>query len=152
MCIIKEKHDATFSCLDTAECKDKRQKWIEKAEKFVQYGEQELEIFVGKLAKGQAMVLLEDKHFKKRYIERAVSNKEVLDTIMSGWCIERSKTKGSAVLCILGYTEKNRPLHVIVTQITETKWCVVTAYDPRSHSWKWSENFDQKICFCSHEE
>lgn len=141
-----------YSCETPKECKEKHEKWIEKADKYVPIGEKEHNQFLTLLGNGNATILL-DRHFKKRGLERSVSNKDVMEVINYGWCIERNKTMGSIALVLLGYVGVNkRPLHVVINMIAKDKWLVITAYNPQSHAWKWSEFYNERVCFCNHEE
>lgn len=136
-------------CKNPQECKRKAEKWKANQSKFLPTGEQEHENFLKKL-KGNTATIETDAHFTKRSQERAVSTSEVLSVIENGWAVERNQSVGKASIVLLGYVGKNyRPLHVVVNQLSDSKWLVLTCYDPRSHAWKWTETFDERKCFCN---
>jgi|SRR5690606_10782090 len=138
-------------CENPKECKRKREKWEECQEKFLPIGQQELEVFVEKLQKGEAYVRY-DEHFVKRSRERCFSDSDVSEVLSYGWAIERNKNIKGISLVVLGYIGKNyRPVHVVFDVLDENMWVAVTAYDPRTHSWKWNDNFDGRVCFCNFE-
>lgn len=136
-------------CKNPQECKRKLDKWKSNQLKFLPTGVTEHENFLKKL-KGNIATVEMDAHFMKRSKERAVSLSEVLSVIDNGWVIERNQTVGKASIVLLGYVGKNyRPLHIVVNQLSDNKWLIITSYDPRTHAWKWTDSFDERKCFCS---
>lgn len=145
---MSEKHQ----CKNEKECKRKRDKYEELQSKFAPLGQQELDAFLKVMQEGEGVVRF-DKHFTKRSLERSVSDNDVREVLKYGWVIERNKTIKSTSIVLLGYVgEKYRPLHVVFDIISENLWIAVTAYDPKTHYWKWNSRFDGRVCFCNFEE
>ncbi|MBM7715368.1 hypothetical protein JOC94_002355 [Bacillus thermophilus] len=142
----------TIECNNQHECKRKRERWEELQQRFCPLGQKELDRFLEKIKKGKAKVVF-DKHFQKRSLERSVSEIDVKEIISYGWVIERNKTTKSKSIVLLGYVGRNfRPLHVVFDMVSDDLWVVVTAYNPKSHAWKWNDRFNKRICFCNPED
>lgn len=140
-----------MGCRDKESCCQRYEKWRTLQERYVPIGEKELEDFLEKIKKKQAFLHLDEEHFEKRSLERAVSEKDVFTVVENGWVIERRKRRGYTSLLIMGYLKHGdsyRPLHVVCDLVTETQWWVVTVYDPRSKPWKWDQNYELRVCFC----
>ncbi|GGA56104.1 hypothetical protein GCM10007416_31600 [Kroppenstedtia guangzhouensis] len=141
-----------MGCRDRESCRQRHENWLKLQEKYTPIGAEELEVFLEKMQKKQAFLHLDEDHFGKRSLERAVSVKDVLTVVENGWVIERRKRRGYTSLLIMGYLKHSssyRPLHVVCDIVTDTQWWVITVYDPRSKPWKWDENYEQRVCFCS---
>jgi len=140
-----------MECKNSKECRVKSKNWIMKQEKYRPIGEQEFERFYEKYKKGEATLEF-DQHYSKRCFERAVTDHHLKEALEFGWVIERGKTAGQISIVLLCYVGENfRPLHFVFNVISENKWIAITTYTPRSHSWKWSDDFMTRICFCNHE-
>lgn len=110
--------------------------------------------FQEKLSEGDAEVLF-TKHAGDRELFRAFSRSGILEAIQNGWEIEMFSNGYSLTLTILYHfridTKTYRPIHV-VCELQDNTLTVITAYDPRTHSWKWNEHYDKRVCFCKKEE
>lgn len=137
------------TCKKPTECERKRERWKELQDKYCELGQQELDNFLGKLRKGSSSIKM-DKHFIKRSNERSISSKDVKEVLDNGWVIERNQTaeKGAAIVVMCYVGKFYRPIHVVLCIVSPNVWVAVTAYDPRSHAWKWSKTFDERVCFC----
>lgn len=137
-----------MECKHLKDCKRKSERWRENQETYASKGQNELDDFLELYAEKKAAVFL-DKHFEKRCVERAISIHEVSSILEFGWVIERNETCGNPTVVVLGFTGKPyKPLHVVYCLVSQTKWVAVTAYRPNSQPWKWSGNYDKRICFC----
>jgi hypothetical protein len=68
--------------------------------------------------------------------QREIEIRELEGAIFTGEIIERYPTDPRGPSCsILGYTRRNRPLH-IVCGIIEGELLVITAYEPNLEEWK----------------
>lgn len=137
----------TKDCIAPKDCRMKREKWIELQTRFRPLGQAELDKFKGKVKY--------DRHFLKRSYERSISNLDVQQVLKYGWVVERNKNVRGVSIVVLGYVGDNgsyRPIHIVFDVLSEDMWIAVTAYNPMSHSWKWSKSFDERICFCNHDE
>lgn len=122
-------------------------------EKYEQY----FENFQVALEEGEAEVLMTH-HESRREVFRAFSRVSVLNSIQNGWAIEGySKGRGVYEFTILYHLQvapkTYRPMHVCCSLDSKTnRLTVITVYDPRSRTWKWSENLDKRVCFCKKED
>lgn len=129
----------------------KSEYWLNNQEKYCQVGDLEFEEFHKKYKQGRAIIEF-DQHFSNRCIERSVNDQDLRDALRFGWVIERNKTAGQISIVLLCYVGKyRRPLHFVFSIINDNKWVAITTYTPLSHSWKWSNDFMTRTCFCSHE-
>lgn len=151
-CVAYTANKMTIECNNQHECKRKRKRWEELQQRFCPLGQKELDRFLEKVEKGKAKVVF-DKHFQKRSLERSISEIDVKEIISYGWVIERNKTAKSKSIVLLGYVGRNfRPLHVVFDMVSDDLWVTVTAYNPKSHAWKWNDRFNKRICFCNPED
>jgi hypothetical protein len=68
--------------------------------------------------------------------QRKIEIRELEEAIFTGEIIEKYPTDPRGLSClILGYTKRNRPLH-IVCGIIEGELLVITAYEPSLEEWK----------------
>jgi len=68
--------------------------------------------------------------------QREIEIRELEEAIFTGEIIERYPTDPRGPSClILGYTQLNRPLH-IVCGIIEGELLIITAYEPSPEEWK----------------
>lgn len=138
-----------IECTDKKECKRKRDRWEELQERFCPMGQKELDAFIANAKNGTSKVRF-DKHFHKRSLERCISEFDVKEVVSYGWVIERNKTSKSTSIVILGYVGRDyRPLHVVFDIVSDNMWVAVTAYDPKTHAWKWNDHYDKRVCFCN---
>lgn len=146
-------------------CLTKHQKWLEKQSKYAQIGQEELERFRVLLKEGKAS-LVYHKHELKREYFRAISEQDTREVLENGWVIERNiynkeisteqgiKKITVVNLVILYYIKlgqgRYRPIHLVINFKPKQpdKWMAITIYDPRSMSWKWSDDFTERVCFC----
>ncbi|WP_193063954.1 DUF4258 domain-containing protein [Oceanobacillus oncorhynchi] len=137
-----------MECKHVKECKRKAEIWQENQEKYSAIGQHELDDFLELYDDKKAAIKM-DQHFEKRCVERAISTSDVTSILEFGWVIERNETLGNVSVVLLGFTGKPyKPLHVVYHIVSERKWVAVTAYRPISQPWKWSKNYDKRICFC----
>lgn len=138
-----------MSCRNPDFCKKKNERWIKNQKKYLKEGQEEHEKFLSYVNEGTADIAIRS-HADKRTFERVVSNADMTDVILNGWVIERNINYDSQAvrLVILGYTRKYRPIHVVCEIINEKEWEVVTVYNPESQAYKWTNNFQERICFC----
>lgn len=134
-------------CKETV-CMVKREKWNECQRIYIPRGEKEHEAFIKKFMQREAKVTIERHLSHKRQNERGISDSDIFDILINGWVIERNTDSGKKALVILGYTKNYRPLHLVINMVKKNEWVAVTAYDPRTHSWKWNDSYDERICFC----
>jgi len=72
----------------------------------------------------------------ERLRQRKIEIRELEEAIFTGEIIERYPADPRGPSClILGYTQRNRPLH-IVCGIMEEDLLVITAYAPSSEEWQ----------------
>lgn len=129
------------------ECKRKFQAWKDVQKKYVPIGDAEHERFIKKFLKGEAKVIFDRHLSEKRQNERCISEMDIRDILLNGWVIERNFNNGKNSIVVLGYTSNYRPLHVVFIYLNTKTWLAITAYDPRTHMWKWNSSFDERICF-----
>lgn len=93
-------------------------------------------------------------HAAERQLFRATSLAEIEDVLLCGHPIEASFFGAQGGRMVLrGDTGKGRPL-LVVCQFPPPRgqtlwtWSIVTAYDPRSEPWRWSPDFERRICRC----
>jgi len=68
--------------------------------------------------------------------QRKIEIRELEEAIFTGEIIEEYPTDPRGPSClILGYTQRNRPLH-IVCGIIERELLIITAYEPSLEEWK----------------
>jgi hypothetical protein len=94
------------------------------------------------------------KHAQQRMLERAISETELRTIIFDGDIIEYHQNEfGTTKMVVWGHirisSKKYRPLHIILKKrANDSKYSVVTLYDPRTEAWRWDENYTKRICFC----
>jgi hypothetical protein len=138
-------------------CTDKAIKHADSMEKNIEKYERYFEQFQDTLSEGDAEVLLTN-HENKREVFRAFSRSKILEAIQNGWLIEAfAKGNQSYDVIIIYHLQVGhkmyRPVHVCgILDAKNNKLIVKTVYDPRSHAWKWSDNYEKRVCFCKKEE
>lgn len=138
-----------MTCKNPTLCEKKYKRWKNNQMVFVPIGEQEHELFLKYVKQGSADIGIHP-HADKRQFERTVSNSDMKDVILHGWVMERNiDFESQAVrLVILGYSKTYRPIHVVTEILNEREWEIITVYSPESKGYKWSKDFDERICFC----
>lgn len=68
---------------------------------------------------------------------RKIEAKEIEEAICDGTIIEPypEDPRGSSCL-ILGFTNKNRPLHIVCGRLEEDEILIITAYEPDPKEWE----------------
>lgn len=142
-----------MECQNPEICSAKHKRWKRNQKKFIPIGEKEHEMFIKNFKKGEGELIYSD-HCLKRCYERAISRSDIDDVLEYGWVIERTQIgyMQDVYLTILGYTMRKRPLHVVVFVDTSEEWTVVTTYTPRNDLAKWSNDYQERICFCNKDE
>lgn len=141
-----------MSCQDPTTCAEKAQKYSEFQKQYLQKAEMELMLFREKFREGEALLSF-SKHVENRQFQRSVSRQQIMQVVRDGWPIQR-KVEGQDIKIILLYHLRSvstyRPLHVVCgfNKFTHYNWAIITAYDPRSMSYKWDRGFQKRICFC----
>lgn len=81
-------------------------------------------------------------HSLERRIERNISKIEIEKAISNGEIIEQYlKDKYMPSCLILGYTGKERPLHI---QVSYDPFWIITCYDPSEKPGEWSSDFKHR--------
>ncbi|MEW6238319.1 MAG: DUF4258 domain-containing protein [Candidatus Omnitrophota bacterium] len=76
------------------------------------------------------------RHAFKRAIERNISDLEIMEAGENAIIIEEyPEDKYSPSLLLLGFTQRNRPLHLQVTSTDETLVKIITFYEPDENHW-----------------
>lgn len=113
----------------------------------------ELEDFQEALEEGEAVLTISS-HALERQVDRSIAGPQIVEAIKNGWAIERRQQGDEVTVTLLYHLRVSprvyRPLHVIAVfhTLSSFKWTVKTVYDPRSEAWKWSEDFQGRVCFC----
>lgn len=136
-----------MKCKNLEICKKKYEKWRKNQERFIPLGTKEHELFLKYFEKDEATLIL-SRHTDKRQFERVVSTHDINDIIKHGWVIERNLNNKTVTLIILGYTRTYRPIHLVCKILDDKTWKVKTVYSPISKKYKWSKDFQKRICFC----
>jgi len=92
-------------------------------------------------------------HANQRQVLRAVGALELDTVITCGYPIEAIFWNEGGRIVLRGDTEAGRPLIVVCEFVCPNPakmwvWGVVTSYDPRTESWRWSPDFEQRVCRC----
>lgn len=144
------------NCENPILCKKKHERWKKNQSRFIPIGEIEHQNFIQHLTEGKARYVMkkhsdeERPHADIRQVQRMISIYDLKDIITHGWVIERNyfPYEQAVRLVILGYTRNYRPLHVVCEVVNDYFWLVCTVYDPQSKPYKWSNNFQERVCFC----
>lgn len=141
-----------MECKNPELCKKKYNRWKQNQSYMVPIGEKEHEKFLSFIEDGNAELEIST-HADRRQFLRSISLKDIKDVVLNGWVIERNffPDVQAVRLVILGYTRNYRPLHVVCEIINETHWEIVTTYSPESQAYKWSKDYQERICFCKHD-
>lgn len=145
-----------MSCKNPQLCAKKHEKWKKYQNKFIPIGDNEHNTFLKHYESGTANLGFktypdqERPHADLRQFQRAISFQDIQDVVQNGWVIERNYYPDEQVvrLVILGYTKNYRPLHVVCEIVNENDWEIVTVYSPVSKKYKWSNDFQERVCFC----
>lgn len=138
-----------MNCKNPKMCNKKHERWKKQQGYFVPIGEGEHEVFLNYVEQKNYDITIRS-HADKRQWERIVSLQDIKDIILNGWVVERNYYSDDQAVRIMlhGYTRKYRPIHVVVEIINENTWEIVTVYDPRSKKYKWTNEYQERICFC----
>lgn len=81
-------------------------------------------------------------HALERRIERNISKNEIEEALLTGEIIEEYPKDRYLPSClILGYTRRNRPIHI---QVSCNPVWIITCYDPSEKHEEWSSDFKQR--------
>jgi hypothetical protein len=131
-----------MGCQNPEKCREKAARHQERMAWAVPIGETYLEDLQARI---DTIEIAFSKHFlRERSFERVLSRKEILEVLKHGWVIEFYYHDKKA--CVLGYTSDYRPIHVYI-EFRDVP-VVITAYNPRSKSWRWNKSLDERNCFC----
>lgn len=85
-------------------------------------------------------------HMLLRFQQRHISYREIKEAIINGEIIKEYPNDKPFPSClVLGYTKKNRVLHVVVGVADDKLW-LITAYEPDKT--QWNEDFKTKKGEC----
>ncbi|MEN1970098.1 DUF4258 domain-containing protein [Lentibacillus sp. N15] len=138
-----------MSCHNPKLCQEKHKRWKRNQQKFIPIGESEHELY-RKHIKANTYKARASHHSKIRDFQRAVTEKDIADVTFWGWVIERNISADTQmpILVIMGYTEKQRPLHLVYEVVKEYEWTLITVYTPLAKLHKWNNDFTERMCFC----
>jgi len=142
-------------CQDPAKCQQMRQKFLRiNAMAIEKFGQHEYETLQKTFSdEGFGCINFSD-HARKRTYIRAISETQIRTVITDGEVIEYHQNEyGTRKILLWGNIHlakgQYRPIHIVLKKRKgETKWSIVTVYDPRSEAWRWNESFTERICFC----
>jgi Domain of unknown function (DUF4258) len=78
-------------------------------------------------------------HALNRMNKRTILAIEVMEAIHNAECIKvYPRDKYGACMLLLGFTNANRPLHIVITAFERPRVKIITAYQPDPNQW---ENF-----------
>lgn len=146
-----------MTCLDENKCKSIYEKRNGNQEYYCKIWQRKYEKFIENVKNNKAKILLHKHFVNNRSFERCISENNIRTILENGWIIEQTKNGGGVVrVLVLAYTKSSsriyRPLHLVLEVIGKNEWIVITSYNPESHAWKWSNNLDERICFCNVEK
>lgn len=154
---IHTHRDRIMECQNPKVCLKTHERWKTNQEKYLPIGDEEHEVFKKFVDKDDYQLKMkfhpdgeEIPHANRRMVERAFNQSDINIAVQFGWVIERNFSKDSQKhrLVILVYNQNKRPLHVIFEIVKENFWEIVTLYNPESKPYKWSEDFQERVCFC----
>jgi hypothetical protein len=124
------------------QCKDKAKAWL-KGTRNVSFWQKQLQ----RLIASQAFLqVVHTAHAELRVRERSISDSNILEVILHGDVIH----VWNGEMLMFGYVKTApktyRPLHVVI-RLDALSLIVITAYDPRTQAWKWSQDYRRKVCF-----
>lgn len=142
-----------MKCKDPKLCKIKHNRWKRNQNKFIPVGEKEHERYLQNYSKNKAETIFST-HYKIRSYQRSINSADLTDILKYGWVIERTRMGylQEVYLTVLGYTKRKRPFHVVFGVNSDHIWTVITAYTPRNDVSKWSEDYQERVCFCNKDE
>lgn len=138
-----------MSCKNPERCKKMVEKWEARKKLNLDTGEAILENMRTRLEKNEKVVNLTE-HINQRGTFRAFSETIDVNIVFKyGWVIEYYTTSSAEYMTILGYARGYRPLHLVLAlNKNETRWKAITAYDPRTEEFRWTNDYQTKVCFC----
>lgn len=144
-----------MKCSNPDVCSVKSDAHQERQEKFLSKAQILLEEFQEDLMRGVSEYELMN-HALHRERERCFSTRDVNEAMRYGWVIEVKNLKQTREwhLLIIHHLKLGpkmyRPVHIACyfNEKARNQWRVKTVYDPRTMSWKWSEDYEKRICFC----
>lgn len=86
-------------------------------------------------------------HAWERYHERHLTALEVKKVFQKAWLVERQDSFGKITWVLLVYMDKD-PVHLVVKQDKPGVIAIITIYDPKVESWRWSNDFKHRACWC----
>lgn len=109
-----------------------------------------------KIENGESIQILMTKHENKRSLERAFSNRNIMEVLENGYAIDfQGRDSHSIDILIMGYVKisngEYRPLHVALN-IRDNVYTVKTVYDPRSKAEQWDDNYETRLFFIKKED
>lgn len=142
-----------MTCREPLLCAEKVRRTESSTLRYRSMAQGELEDFQEALEEGEAVLTISS-HALERQVDRSISRPQIVEAVKNGWAIER-RQQGDDIKVILLYHLRvsprvYRPIHIVAVfnTFTPIKWTVKTVYDPRSEAWKWSEDFQRRVCFC----
>lgn len=144
-----------MSCSCPDNCARKAKNHREYQEKFLSNAQDRLERFQEAL-KRNVNALVKSRHGDWRQFDRSFSINQIREAVENGWAIESgfdkdTKERTIVIMYNLKIGPKTfRPMHVVCgfSDNNPDIWTVVTEYDPRSHAYKWTNGYNERICFC----
>lgn len=144
-----------MKCLRPDICALKAAAFQEYNNKFLSSAQERLEKFQAVFEQNMN-ALVKSNHGDRRQIERSFSNRHIREAVLYGWAISTGYDKATKWGSItIMYNIKVaprvfRPVHVVCgfNDRNPNLWTVITAYDPRTHEYKWANGYTQRICFC----
>lgn len=140
-----------MECKEPLTCAERSLLWERIQEQSA--AQMELEMFQEVIEEGNAILAISI-HASGRQLDRSFSKPQIAEAVKYGWAIERRWMGEEVTITVMYHLRVSarvyRPIHVIAVfhKTSPNKWTVKTVYDPRSEAWKWSEDFQRRICFC----
>jgi len=143
-----------MKCANKAHCKAKILNRMARMEPHLEAASDRLDQFCSLYEANEAVLTFDD-HAEFRELWRAFSENQVMEAFINGDVIECHK-HGSELGFLIWYNVKigrglYRPMHVraIMNSTNSRFMTIMTVYDPRSHEWKWEDNYTRRVCLCS---
>ncbi|EAZ89009.1 DUF4258 domain-containing protein [Crocosphaera chwakensis] len=76
------------------------------------------------------------RHALKRIVERNITREEIMETGKNAIIIEDYPNDKYTPSCLLlGFTQKNRPLHIQTSRLDSSRTTIITLYEPDINEW-----------------
>lgn len=138
-----------MTCKNSSLCVAKHERWKINQKRFIEDGQDEHDQFLQYVEIDNYQI---DRsfHSQVRDYERVITEKDMSEVTRWGWVIERNINNDTQLprLVLMGYTTKQRPIHLVYEIVEVNRWKLITCYTPLNKKYKWSSDFTARICFC----